>query len=102
MEVTMWKRAVLVATVGLAALPAFAADASSQATAATAHLAPATLALDKVGIQKLTERVVALEKRMDQIGVPEPAPAPTQAELERAKLMEEQHEEFLNQVWNMP
>ncbi len=98
----MWKKAILLATLGLAATPALAADASSQATAATAQLAPATLALDKAGIQKLTERVVALEKRMDQLGVPEPAPAPTQADLERAKLMEWQHQEFLNQVWNMP
>ena len=98
----MWKMAVLMASLGLTASPAFAAEATSQATAATAKLAPATLALDKAGIQKLTERVVALEARMDQLHVPEPAPAPTQAELERAKLMEWQHQEFLNQVWNMP
>lgn len=96
----MWKRAILVAIVGLAAIPAFAADTAGAAS--TANLAAGTVVLDKAGIQQLTERVVALEKRVDQLRVPEAEPPPTPAELKRAKLMEEQHEEFLNQVWNMP
>jgi hypothetical protein len=99
----MWKTAVLGALLTLAAAPALAADAASGA-AATAKMAPATVSMDQApgGIQKLTERVVALEKRMDQLGVADPPPAPTPDELRRAKLAEEQHQEFLNEVWSTP
>ncbi len=100
----MWKTAVLGALLTVAAVPALAADAASGTTAAAAKMAPGTVSMDQApaGIQKLTERVSTLEKRMNQLGVAEPAPAPTPEELQRAKLAEEQHQEFLNQVWTAP
>ena len=98
----MWKTAVMASFLALAARPVLAADSASSAAAATANLATGTVVLDKAGIQQLTERVVALEKRVDQLGVADPQPPPTQAELKRAKLFEAQHQEFLNQVWTAP
>ena len=98
----MWKTAIFAGFLGLAASPTFAADTASAATRATASLAPGALTLDRAGIEKLTDRVSLLEKRLDQLGVPEPAPAPTAAELKHARLMEAAHQEFLNQVWSAP
>ncbi len=100
----MWKTAVLAIFLSLAASPALASDATSGASAATAGLSAGTTALDEapVGIGRLTERVVELEKRVDQLGVADPPPAPTAAELKRAKREQEQHAEFRNQAWSAP
>jgi hypothetical protein len=100
----MWTTAVLATLLSLAASPALAADAASGASGATAGLSAEPTAPDEapVGIRRLTERVVELEQRVDELGVAAPPPAPTAAERKRAKLEQEQHEEFLNQVWSAP
>ncbi len=100
----MWETALLAILLSLAGSPALASDATSDARAATAGLSAGTIAPEEapVGIGQLTERAVDLEKRVDQLGVADPPPAPTATELKRAKLEQEQHEEFLRQVWSAP
>jgi hypothetical protein len=98
----MRNTAVLAILLSLAASPALASDATPGASADAAGLSAGTTALDEgaVDIRRLTERVVELEKRVDQLG--DPPPAPTAAELKRAKLGRAQYAEFLNQVWSAP
>ena len=98
----MRNTAVLAILLSLAASPAIASGATSGASAATAGLSAGTTALDEgpMDIRRLTERVVELERRVDQLG--DPPPAPTAAELKRAKLEQAQYAEFLNQVWSAP
>jgi hypothetical protein len=100
----MWKTVLLAILLSLAGSPALASEATSDVSAATAGLSAGATALDEapVGIRRLTERVVELEQRVDQLGVADRPPAPTAAELKRAKLEQEQHEEFLNKVWSAP
>lgn len=102
--VTNWKAAALAMLVSLAASPALASDAAADASAATASPAGETTALDQDAgdIRRLTERVVGLEQRVEQLGVAGPSPAPTAAELKRAKQEEERQAEFQHQVWTMP
>ena len=90
--VTNWKAAALAMLVSLAASPALASNATADASAATANLAGGTTALDQDAgdIRRLTERVA------------DPPPAPTAAELKRAKQEEERQAEFQHQVWTMP
>lgn len=102
--VTNWKAAALAILVSLAASPALASNATADASAATANLAGGTTALDQDAgdIRRLTERVVGLEQRVGQLGVADSPPAPTAAELKRAKQEEERQAEFQHQVWTMP
>jgi hypothetical protein len=102
--VTKWKAAAVAMLVSLAASPALASDATVDASAATANPASGTTALDQDAddIRRLTERVIGLEQSVKQIGVARPSPAPTAAELKRAKQEEEREAEFQHQVWTMP
>jgi hypothetical protein len=59
-----------------------------------------TAELGTVDIRRLTERVVKLERRLDERG--EEALAPTAAESKRTRQEEEQQAEFQKQVWTMP
>jgi hypothetical protein len=103
---TRWKAAALTVLFSLAAGPALASNGTAGDGAATAGLASGTTALeqdgDAVDIRRLTERVVGLERRVDRLGVAAPAPAPTAAELKRARQEEERQAEFQKQVWTMP
>jgi hypothetical protein len=87
----------------LAASPALASDATVDATD-TANPASGTTALDQDegDIRQIIERVAGLEQRVKQLGVAGPSPAPTAAELKRAKQEEERQAEFQHQVWTMP
>lgn len=87
-----------------AAGPALASNDATGARAATTDLAAGTTALerDTVDVEQLTERVVGLERRVDQLGEPAPSPVSTAAELDRAKREEQQQAEFQRQVWTMP
>jgi len=88
----------------LAATPALASNARPDAAAATANFADGMTALDPDAAEsrRLAERVVGLEQRVGQLGVAEAPPAPTAAELKRAKQEEERQAEFQHQVWTMP
>lgn len=102
--VTHWKAAALAMLFSLAASPTLASDATVDASTATANPASGTTALDQDAgdIRRLTERVIGLEHRVEQLGVAGPSPAPTAAELKRAKQEEERQAEFQHQVWTMP
>jgi hypothetical protein len=103
-EVTAWKAAALALLLSLTASPALASDATLDAGPATTDLAGGMTALDQdpVDIRRLTERVVGLEQRVGQLGAADAPPAPTAAELKRAKEEAERQAEFQHQVWTMP
>jgi hypothetical protein len=103
-KVTMWMSAALAMLLSLAASPALASNATSDASATTANLAGGAIALDQdaVDIRRLTERVVGLETKVDQRGVVDPSLAAAAAELKRATQEEEREAEFQHQVWTMP
>jgi hypothetical protein len=88
----------------LAAGPALASSDTAGVSAAAANLAGATAALDQgaVDIRQLSERVVGLEQKVDQLGAAATPPAPTAAELKRTTQEEERQAEFQRQVWTMP
>jgi hypothetical protein len=103
-EVTVWKAAALAILLSLTVSPALASDATLDAGAATAHLAGGTTALDQdpVDIRRLTEHVAVLEQRGGPLGAADAPPAPTAADLKRAKEEAERQAEFQTQVWTMP
>jgi hypothetical protein len=103
-KVAVWKPAALAVLLSLAASPALASNATSDASATTASLAGGAIALDQdaADIRRLTERVVGLEQRVDQLHVADPPLAPSAAERERAAQEEEREAEFQQQVWTMP
>jgi hypothetical protein len=103
-KVIVWKPAALAVLLLLAASPALASNASSDTSATTAHLTGGATALDQdaVDIKRLTERVVGLEQRVDQLQASGPSLAPTVEELNRATQEAERDAEFQHQVWTMP
>jgi len=103
-ERTNWKAAAFAMLLSLAAAPALASDARPDATATTADFADGMTALDPdaAEIRRLSERVVGLEQQVGQLGVAAAPPAPTAAELNRAKQEAERQAEFQHEVWTMP
>jgi hypothetical protein len=101
---TTWRAAALAILFSLLAGPALASNVTSGVGVATADLANGTTALqqDAAAIRRLTERVAGLERRVDQLGVTAPSPAPSAAESKRASQEEERQSEFQQQVWTMP
>ena len=103
--VTTWKSAALAMLLSVAATPALAAAATPpDASAATTSFADGMTAPapDTVEIRRLSERVGGLEQKVGQLDATEPQPAPTAAELKRAKGEDERQAEFQRQVWTMP
>jgi hypothetical protein len=96
-----WKGAVLAMLFSLAGRPALASNGAAGTSADTAHLVGVTTA-PAVDVRQLTERVVRLEEKVDQLGVAAPPPAPTAEELKRTTQEEERQAEFQRQVWTMP
>jgi hypothetical protein len=103
-ERTNWKAAAFALLLSLTATPALASNGRPDASAAAANFAEGMTALDQdaAEVRRLTERVVGLEQTVGQLGVAEAPPAPTAAELKRAKQEAEQQAEFQHQVWTMP
>jgi hypothetical protein len=99
---TSWKAAALAILFALVAGPALASNVTSGVGAATADLGTTALEQDAVAIRRLTERVAGLERRVGQLGVTAPSPAPSAAESKRASQEEERQSEFQQQVWTMP
>jgi hypothetical protein len=91
------KTTLLAMLLSLAASPALASDSTSGASTAVADFSFGTTALDQaaVGIGRLTERVMNVEKKVEGLT----PPAPTAAELQHVQLEQEQHAGFVNQVW---
>jgi hypothetical protein len=104
LAMTPWKGAALAMLFSLAAGPALASNGTAAASAGAANLAGGTAALDQgaVDIRQLSERVVGLEQKVDQLGAAATPPAPTAAELKRTTQEEERQAEFQRQVWTMP
>ena len=88
----------------LAGRPALASNGAAGTSADTANLAGVTTAPDQgaVDVRQLTERVVGLEEKVDQLGVAASPLAPTAEELKRTTQEEERQAEFQRQVWTMP
>jgi len=103
-EKRMNRTAVLALLLSLAASPALASDASSDASVAAANFAAGTTSVDQdaADIRRITARIAQQEQSVGQLGVADPPPARTAAELKRAEQEEERQAEFQHQVWTMP
>jgi hypothetical protein len=103
MRTNPWNTAALATLLALSARPVLASDTKSDdRSMASDPLAGAADPDETAQVRQLDERVNRLERRVDELGVPNPSPEPTPAQRKAEERKQKSEAEFLQQVWTAP